>query len=89
MGSAIKERMVPMILEMGNEEVVLEMLGIMSYAKIGKEWTDIILANESFLDFLEKTLIDGLSEDDVIMNAVMVIGNICQEAESCSLIERK
>lgn len=32
-----------------NEEMCLELFGIMAYSKIGKEWTDILLNNEKFI----------------------------------------
>lgn len=32
-------------------------------------------------------MISGVSEDDILMEIVMVIGSICHEAECCSLIE--
>lgn len=45
----------------------LEMLGIMANAKIGKEWTDVLLSNDKFIDFLEKTMVNGVTEDDILM----------------------
>ena len=32
-------------------------------------------------------MISGVSEDDILMEIVMLIGSICHEAECCSLIE--
>jgi len=59
----------------------------MAGAKLGKEWTDILLVNERFIDFLEKLMINGITEDDILMEILALIANICQEAECCTLIE--
>ena len=59
----------------------------MANSKIGKEWTDILLSNEKFIEYLGKIMISGVSEDDILMEVVMVVGSICSEAECCSLIE--
>lgn len=32
-------------------------------------------------------MISGVSEDDILMEVVMLVGAICFEAECCSLIE--
>ena len=42
------------------------MFGIMAGSKLGKDWTDIILVNEKFIDFLEKLMINGITEDDTL-----------------------
>ena len=60
----------------------------MAGAQLGKEWTDILLTNEKFIDFLEKSMINGVTEDDLLMEMLALIANICAEAECCSLIER-
>jgi hypothetical protein len=28
---------------------------------LGKEWTDILLSNEKFIDYLEKSMINGVT----------------------------
>ena len=61
----------------------------MTNSKIGKEWTDILLSNEKFIEYLGKIMISGVSEDDILMEVVMLVGAICFEAECCSLIEGK
>lgn len=60
----------------------------MASARLGKEWTDVLLSNDKFIDFLEKTMVNGVTEDDLLMETLALIANICQEAECCSLIER-
>ena len=54
------------------------MLGIMAASKLGKEWTDILLTNEKFIDFLEKQMINGVTEDDILIEILALISNICQ-----------
>jgi hypothetical protein len=61
-----------------NAEMCLEMLGIMASAKLGKEWTDVLLSNDKFIDFLEKTMVNGVTEDDILMETLALIANICQ-----------
>lgn len=88
MKALIKDRLIKMVMiNSKNEEMCLEVLGIMTYCKIGKEWTDILLSNEKFIEYLGKIMISGVSEDDILMEAVMLLGSICSEAECCSLIE--
>lgn len=65
----------------------LELFGIMSSSKIGKDWTDILLNNEKLIEYLGKIMISGVSEDDILLEIVILVGSICQEAECCSLIE--
>lgn len=50
-----------------NSDMCLEMLGIMAASRLGKEWTDILLTNEKFVDFLEKLMVNGVTEDDILM----------------------
>lgn len=52
----------------------------MSYAKLGKDWTEILIANDKFIDAIQKKMVDGITTDDVLMNIVAVISNICQQA---------
>ena len=59
----------------------------MSNAKIGKEWTEILLNNEKFIEYLGKVMISGVSEDDILMEIIILIGSICHEGECSSLIE--
>ena len=55
----------------------LEVLGIMTHSKIGKDWTDILLENPKFIDFLSNTMISGVTEDDLLLQVIALIGNIC------------
>lgn len=50
----------------------------MGNSKIGKEWTDILLNNEKFIEYMGKTMIDGVTEDDILMEVVTLVGSICQ-----------
>ena len=71
-----------------NPEMCLEMMGIMASSRLGKEWTDVLLANEKFVDFLEKIMMSGVTEEDILLETVLLVSNVCGEAECCSLIER-
>ena len=46
----IKDRLIKILmLKSKNEEMCLEVLGIMGNSRIGKEWTDILLNHEKFI----------------------------------------
>lgn len=61
-----------------NEDMCLEVLGIMANSKIDKEWTDILLNNEKFIEYLGKIMISGVSEDDILMEIVILVASICR-----------
>ena len=44
-----------------NSDMCLQMFGIMASSKLGKDWTDILLVNEKFIDFMEKLMINGVT----------------------------
>jgi len=50
----------------------------MANAKIGKEWTDVLLAHDEFINNIEKKMVDGVTPDDILMAIVGLISNICQ-----------
>lgn len=81
MKSFIKDKLIKTVMvKTKNSDMCLEMLGIMAASRLGKEWTDILLTNEKFIDFLEKLMINGVTEDDLLMEILALISNICQEA---------
>jgi hypothetical protein len=47
MAQVIKDRLIKMIMvNWKKEETCLEVLGIMAYSKLGKEWTEIMMAHD-------------------------------------------
>lgn len=58
----------------------------MAYSKIGKQWTDVLLAHDEFINNIEKKMVDGVTPDDILMAIVGLISNICQQAECASYI---
>lgn len=81
MKDVIKDRLIKMIMtNWKKEDVCLEILELMANAKLGKEWTDVLLAHDEFVNSIEKKMVDGVTPDDVLMAIVGLIGNICQEA---------
>ena len=90
MKDIIKDRLIKMIMtNWKKEDTCLEILGIMANSKLGKEWTDILLAHDEFINNIEKKMVDGITPDDILMAIVGLIANICQEAECASYIERR
>lgn len=59
----------------------------MANSKIGKSWTDIIQNNEKFVEYLGKVMVSGVSEDDILLEIVALVGSICYEFECCQQIE--
>ncbi len=58
----IRDRMMKTVMtKTKNVDMCLEMLGIMGSAKLGKDWTDVLLSNDKFIDFLEKTMVNGVT----------------------------
>lgn len=57
----------------------LEVFGIMANSKIGKAWAEIIQNNEKFIEYLGKVMISGVSEDDILLEIVALVGSICEE----------
>lgn len=58
----IKDKLIKILMvKSKNEEMCIEVLGIMANSKIGKEWTDILLNNEKFIEYMGKTMIDGVT----------------------------
>jgi hypothetical protein len=87
MKSVIKDKLIKMVmLKSKNGEMCLGVYGIMANSKIGKEWTDILLNNEKFIEYLVKVMISGVSEDDILLEIVMLVSSICYETKCCSLI---
>ena len=83
----IKDKMMKTVMTKSkNTEMCLEMLGIMANSKLGKDWTQILLSNDKFIDYLEKLMINGIEEDDILMEVLALVSNICQQAQSCTLI---
>lgn len=81
MKGIIKDRLIKMItVNWKKEETCLEILGIMANSLLGKEWTDVLLAHDEFINNIEKKMVDGITPDDILMNIVALISNICQEA---------
>lgn len=51
----------------------------MANSKIGKAWAEIIQNNEKFIEYLGKVMISGVSEDDILLEIVALVGSICEE----------
>lgn len=62
MKAAIRDKLMKIVMTKAkNTDMCLEILGLMSASRLGKEWTDILLSNEKFIDFLEKSMINGVT----------------------------
>ena len=55
---------------------MLELLGTMVY--INTDTCDEVLDEANFIEFLHNNLANGYSEDDIILESVMLIATICR-----------
>ena len=62
MKELIRDKMIKTVMtKTKNADMCLQMFGIMAGSKLGKEWTDILLVNQKFIDFMEKLMINGIT----------------------------
>ena len=69
-----------------NEDMLLEVLGILSVLKLEKSWKEFL--NESVINFLDKQLFQSISEEDIIFETVMVVSNICQDYNAAEILSK-
>ena len=56
-------------------EFTVELLGILSNLNIEKYWVNLLTDNK-LLDFLQRNLVVGFAEDDVVLECIMLVGTI-------------
>jgi hypothetical protein len=64
-----------------NTDVQIELIGTLVY--INSEKWDQKLAQGDFLDFIHSNLVSDYSEDDLVLETIMLIGTICR-SEKCA-----
>ena len=45
----------------------------MAVCHLKKEWTDILLTHDEFINDIEKKMIDGITTDDILISIVQLI----------------
>jgi hypothetical protein len=59
-----------------NTDLQLELLGTMVYIHSDK-WEEMI-QKTNFIEFLHNNLVNGFSEDDIVLECVMLVATICR-----------
>jgi len=59
-----------------NTDLQIELIGTLVYINIEK-W-DTVLAQGDFLDFIHNNLVSDYSEDDLVLETIMLIGTMCR-----------
>jgi len=64
-----------------NTDLQIELIGTLVYINIEK-W-DTVLSQGDFLDFIHNNLVSDYSEDDLVLETIMLIGTMCR-SEKCA-----
>jgi hypothetical protein len=64
-----------------NTDLQIELIGTLVYINIEK-W-DTVLSETDFLDFIHGNLVSDYSEDDLVLETIMLIGTMCR-SEKCA-----
>lgn len=64
-----------------NTDLQIELIGTLVY--INSEKWDTVLAQGDFLDFIHSNLVSDYSEDDLVLETIMLIGTLCR-SEKCA-----
>lgn len=59
-----------------NTDLMLELLGTMVY--IHTDYWEEVIEEAGFIEFLHNNLANGYSEDDIILESVMLVATICR-----------
>ena len=60
---------------------MIELLGIMVY--IPSDYWEVVIEMNNFLEHIHNILANGLAEDDIVLECVMLISTICR-TEGCA-----
>jgi len=63
---------------------MLELLGTMVYIPTDS-WEDVI-EKTNFIEFIHNNLVNGFSEDDIVLECVMLIATICRTDRIAQMI---
>jgi len=64
-----------------NTDLQIELIGTLVY--INNDKWDVVLADGDFLDFIHRNLVSDYSEDDLVLETIMLIGTMCR-SEKCA-----
>ena len=68
------------------DDFLVEVLGTLANLAVPKyNWSAVIQEHE-LLDFLAKHLVPGYSEDDIVLEVIILIGTMCQDKKAATLM---
>ena len=53
------------------DDLKIEVIGIMANVQIGEKWEEFL--NPTFIEFLNNNLANGVVEDDIILETIMLV----------------
>ena len=82
--------MYKLLLNTESPELMLETLGSLANLTAQDMPTDVgfadLIINHGLVEFLHKHLVPGFSQDDIVLEAVMLIGMLCMDEDAARLI---
>ena len=66
------------------DELKIEMIGLLSHMRLGDVWANYM--DEAFLAFLIENVSMELKEEDVVLETLGLVSNLCASKKSCDII---
>ena len=66
------------------DELKIEMLGLISYMRLGEVWADYL--NEELIQFIMENLDTTSKEEDIVLETLGLVSNLCASESSCKII---
>jgi len=66
------------------DELKIEMIGLLSHMRLGDVWADYL--QPTFMDFLIKNISTKTKEEDLVLETLGLVSNLCASKKSCSVI---
>jgi len=66
------------------DELKIEMIGLLSHMRLGDVWADYL--QDSFLEFIITNVNTKEKEEDLVLETLGLISNLCASKKSCAVI---
>lgn len=66
------------------DELKIEMLGLLSHMRLGDVWADYL--KPEFINFIVVVLDTKSKEEDIVLEALGLVSNLCASKKSCTVI---
>eukprot|EP00828_Plagiopyla_frontata_P008499 TRINITY_DN1423_c0_g1_i1.p1 TRINITY_DN1423_c0_g1~~TRINITY_DN1423_c0_g1_i1.p1 ORF type:complete len:273 (+),score=63.42 TRINITY_DN1423_c0_g1_i1:203-1021(+) len=67
-----------------NDELRIEIIGILANINYGKCWEETL--NQAFLDFLSNNISNQVAEDDIVLETIALVANICKSKKCAEIL---